>query len=715
MVRRAKRITWASWGLTLTLLVGGLVLTVMNRSTVDLGTASLYTIFWLAAVAYSAVGGLIARRQPANPIGWLFCVMALALAALPFAQEYAIRGRYFSPGSLPAADWFGFATNWLFLVVLGPIAPVFLLFPNGRVLSPRWRIVVWAAVISWLFLVGEFFAPDVATGTGGGHLVKYGGAVPNPLGVEALRGGPGAVGALFAVTLAVSSIGSVVSLIMRLRRAQGVERQQVRWLAYTGAAAVALLPVLPIGVALNENPILGNLFWFGITLVLALGIPIASGIAILKYRLYDLDVVVKKTVVFGALAAFATIVYLAVVVGIGAAIGNRSNSALTLAAAAIVAMSFQPLRVRARRFADRLVYGERATPYEVLSEFSDRMSAGYSTDDVLSRMVQILAQGTGADHAAVWLRVGSQVRPAATWPPEDEEDPALTPVAVDEIDRMPGAGRSFPVRHQGELLGALAVTMPPAEPLTPSQERLIADLASQAGLVLRNVRLIEELRASRQRLVAAQDEERRRLERNLHDGAQQQFVALGVQLSLAQRLAAKDAPQVAEMLEGLKAQAAEALDDLRDLARGIYPPLLADRGLAEALKAQGRKSAVPVEVMADGVGRFPQEIEAAVYFSCLEALQNVAKYAGASTAVVRLADTGGELTFEVEDDGAGFDASSTGYGTGLQGMADRLDALGGRLDVRTAEGRGTTIIGVMPVAATSAVGSDEPSRPAPVV
>ena len=699
-MRRAKAITWASWGLTLALLVCGLVLIVMNRSTVDFGTASLYTVFWLSAVSFSAVGGLIARRHPSNPIGWLFCLMALALAALPSFQEYAIRGRYFSPGSLPASDWFGFANNWLFLVVLGAIPLVFLLFPNGRALSPRWRIVVWAAVISWVFTLGEFFAPDVATGTGGDRLVKYGGAVSNPLGIQALKPN-GIVGGLFGLVLGLASIAAIVSLVVRLRRAEGVERQQVRWLAYTGAAAVMLLPVLPFAVSLNGNKILSNLFWYGMTLVLALGIPIASGIAILKYRLYDLDVVVKKTVVFGALAAFATLVYLAVVVGIGAAIGNRSNSGLTLAAAAIVAISFQPLRARARRFADRLVYGHRATPYEVLSEFSDRMSAGYSTDDVLPRMVQILAQGTGAERAAVWLRVGSQVRPAATWPVENGE-PILAPVVLDDMDRLPGAGRSFPVRHQGELLGALAVSMPPNEPLTPSQERLIGDLASQAGLVLRNVRLIEELRASRQRLVAAQDAERRRLERNLHDGAQQQFVAIGVQLGLAQRLAAKDAPQVAEMLERLKTQAAEALDDLRDLARGIYPPLLADQGLAAALKSQARKSAVPVDVVADGVGRFPQEIEAAVYFSCLEALQNVAKYAGASSAVVRLVYAHGELTFEVEDDGVGFDSSSTGYGTGLQGMADRLDALGGRLDVRSARGSGTTITCVVPVEATSA-------------
>jgi signal transduction histidine kinase len=218
-------------------------------------------------------------------------------------------------------------------------------------------------------------------------------------------------------------------------------------------------------------------------------------------------------------------------------------------------------------------------------------------------------------------------------------------------------------------------------------------------LVLRNVRLIEELRASRQRLVAAQDQERRRLERNIHDGAQQQLVALGIQLGLAHRLASKEAPSLAELLAKLQSQSTEALDDLRDLARGIYPPLLADQGLAAALAAQARKAAFPVEVQSDGIGRYPQEAEAAVYFCCLEALQNAGKYAEATRATVRLQASEDALTFEVADDGQGFDSDHTPMGSGLQNMADRLAALGGTLDVTSRPGEGTTVTGRLPVAA----------------
>jgi signal transduction histidine kinase len=246
-------------------------------------------------------------------------------------------------------------------------------------------------------------------------------------------------------------------------------------------------------------------------------------------------------------------------------------------------------------------------------------------------------------------------------------------------------------------MGALTLKMPASDPMNSAKERLLADLASQAGLVLRNARLIEELRASRQRLVAAQDEERRKLERNLHDGAQQQLVALAVQLKLARQLVDRDAEKAGTMLDSLQGSAAEALEDLRDLARGIYPPLLADRGLAAALEAQARKAAVPTTVEADAVGRYPQDVESAVYFSVLEALNNVAKYAGASRAVVALAQSNGELTFEVRDDGAGFDAKAKAYGTGLQGMRDRLDAIGGGLQVESAPGYGTKVTGRIPV------------------
>jgi signal transduction histidine kinase len=435
-------------------------------------------------------------------------------------------------------------------------------------------------------------------------------------------------------------------------------------------------------------------------------LPIAIGIASMKYRLYDIDVVINRTLVYGALALFITTVYVAIVVGIGALIGSggKPNLALSVIATAIVAVAFQPVRERVQKVANRLVYGNRATPYEVLSQFSERVAESYAADDVLPRMARVLAEGTGAARADVWLRTGAILRQAASWPADSATaEPAR--VVGDSLPEMLDADRAVEVRHQGELLGALTVTKRKGESLTPVEEKLLTDLAAQAGLVLKNVGLtsellarLEDLRASRQRLVAAQDEERRRLERNLHDGAQQNLVALKVKLGLAEMFAEKDPARARATLAELKADTDEALETLRDLARGIYPPLLADQGLVAALESQSRKATVLVAVEAEGVDRYPREVEAAVYFCVLEALQNVQKYARGSGATVRVRGGADSLTFEVEDDGAGFDPTTQPKGSGLQNMQDRLDALGGTITVDSAPGRGTRVVGSMPVA-----------------
>jgi signal transduction histidine kinase len=260
------------------------------------------------------------------------------------------------------------------------------------------------------------------------------------------------------------------------------------------------------------------------------------------------------------------------------------------------------------------------------------------------------------------------------------------------------------VRHQGEVLGALAVSMPPNDPIDPTREQLVRDLASQAGLVLRNERLTGQLRArlvdlkaAQKRLVAAQDQERRKLERNIHDGAQQQLVALQVRHRLAEQLIDRDPATAKQMLGELQDDTARALDDLRDLARGIYPPLLADEGLVAALEAQARRAPLPVTVRSDGFRRYPQDVETAVYFSVLEALQNVAKHAGATSVEVSLDEPPGAVRFAVRDDGRGFDLGETGYGTGLQGIADRLGAEDGRLEIESAPDRGTIVAGTIPL------------------
>jgi signal transduction histidine kinase len=650
---------------------------------------------------YVAIGRAIVRRDAGNTIGWLLLLIPLLTAFSLAVGVYATTALVDRPGELPLGIWAAWLDRWLLPTVLSSFIYIFLLYPDGHLPSPRWRPALVLTVVATAITAVSFaLTPGRMTGSQA-HLETV--HVNNPLGVSGLSGLVDALTVVGSVGLLVSAVLAGAALVVRYRGAPPDTRQQIRWLRFVGVTFLVVLALMIVFGAAGASDLVGNILFTLMFATLALGIPAACGVAILKYRLYDLDIVVRKTVVLAIVAGAITIVYAVVAVGIPLAIrGVGSNSgfdAIPLVAAAVVALVFDPVRRRARRLADRLVLGERATPYEVLSSFGERVGDTYATDDVLPRMARLLSQGTGADATTVWLRVAGELRPEASWPSELVR--GSLPAPGETLPPFPDED-AFEIRDQGEVLGAITLRMPASDPMDPSKSKLVRDLAAQAGLVLRNVRLIEDLRASRQRLVAAQDEERRRIERNIHDGAQQQLVALAVQLKLARTMVDRDPAKAGPMLDGLQAAATTALEDLRDLARGIYPPLLADQGLTAALEAQARKAALPVTVSSEGVGRYPQEIEAAVYFCSLEALNNVAKYAGASAAEVRLAQENGHLSFTVHDDGAGFDPDVTGYGTGLHGMADRLDAIGGNLTVESAPGSGTFVRGWVPVATGAA-------------
>jgi signal transduction histidine kinase len=405
------------------------------------------------------------------------------------------------------------------------------------------------------------------------------------------------------------------------------------------------------------------------------------------------------------MALFVTAVYVAVVRGGGELIGSTHSPSLALSvlATAIVALGFQPVRRRLRPIAARLIRGERAAPYEVMTRFLEEFSGGYATDEVPARMARVLAEGTGARYAQVWLCVDGAPTLAATWPPEAAtagSDPA--PPGVTD---PPAGRRGLAVRHADQELGILVVQERDQQPLTPIEDQLFAGLAAQAGLVLRSVRLraelavrlkertqrARELSASRERIIAAQDEERRRLERNIHDGAQQHLVALAVNLSLARALVARSSARLPVVLTDLTRAAEDTIDTLSDLSRGIYPRALSEKGLAAALEVALAAGSLPVDLTVEEIPRPRPDIEAALYFCCLEALQNAAKHSGATRAAVRLSRTGEGLGLVVSDDGKGFSPNAVGPGSGLVNMRDRAESVGGRLRVDSEPGRGTEI------------------------
>jgi signal transduction histidine kinase len=649
----------------------------------------LYLVNGIPLLAGSAIALLLTTRRPANPVGWLLGVSMILLGLLFLGPDYAYHWLYGQdvPGAFVRPLLLGAALGWfagfLILLVLLP-----LVFPEGRLLSRRWRLLVWLPlVLAAMAWVSSWLDP---TPFGDAHR-----HVANPVGLPGAHGVVIVLGSVFSLGLVPSMVAGVVSLGVRYRRADSDVRQQLKW--FIAAVAVSVTAMLFFLATLSPAGLVA--IAIGLTTL-----PVSIGIAVLKYRLYDIDVVINRTVLFATMAGFITAVYVAIVVGIGSLVGGsgRANLFLSVLATAIVGVAFQPVFGRARRLANRLVYGKRATPYEVLSDLSEHLADTYANEDLLPRMARTLAQATGATRVEVWLRAASEIRSAAVWPPDSP--PSHPTAVIGQLLPRIGTDYAVAVRHQGELLGALSLARRAGQSLTPMEQKLVADLAGQAGLMLKNVGLaadlqvrLEELRASRQRLVTAQDAERRRIERNLHDGAQQHLVALKIKLGILRGLTRKDPDRAAELASQVEDDADEALATLRDLARGIYPPLLADQGLVAALQSQAAKAPLHVDVHADGVARYPQETEAAVYFCCLEALQNIAKYAGASQASVRLAAANGSLDFAVQDDGAGFDTAATPKGSGLTNMTDRIDALGGSLELTSTPGEGTRITGSLPI------------------
>ena len=638
-------------------------------------------VFWaLRFAAFPVVGALIASSRPRQPVGWLLLGIGLAVSIGALAEVGGEALYRPAPGVGAVLYEFGETMSKL---LFGQIALLLLLFPTGRLPGTNWRWLGLALILLIaLSATGGMTAP-------GPVLDRFEGRGPiNPIGVNQIpvlqflgsdRG--------FVIYVAVL-LGCASSLFIRYRRANLDDRQRLKW--FTLAALIFVLFQVGDGVApLLIGSYLGPAYLAGEALA-TVGLAAAIAIAILRHRLFDVDLVISRTVAYALLAALITGFYAAVVVGAGFLAGTASppRFLLSVAATAIVAVTFQPLRARLLRLADRLVFGRRATPYEVLAGFSDRLITMTDWESIMPEMARVLAAGTGAVVATVWLRRGTAEVPACTWPSDAS--------FVSRGD----ATRVSEVTLRGELLGRLAVRCRPGDAMSQTEERLMDDLAHQAGFVFRTVSLQQELRlsldslrASRERLIAVQDQERQRIERDLHDGAQQNLTALRMKLGQMQ---SGDVPaHLSRLLTEMQEDVQEAIDSIRTLARGVYPPLLEAQGLSAALTARARYLAQPVEIHC-GPERYARDIETAIYFCCSESLQNLAKHAQARRAAVRVWADASRLEFEVKDDGRGFDVDA-GSGTGLASMRDRVETLGGGLDIRSGAGSGTSVTGWLPL------------------
>jgi signal transduction histidine kinase len=648
---------------------------------------------------FSTIGRLIVTRT-GNAIGWVFLGIGSA-GALGLPAEGYLQASYETPyvATLPGTEAAGVIASAMPAVAAMAIPMLFLLFPTGRPPTRRWH---W---VGWLWLVGvslSFVWLVLRPGSIYGEPGQF--SIENPIGLLFLERLRFLFFDIGGTAILLSAIASIVSLVVRYRRSRGEERQQLKWLMLVAVAAlsifasmVLLAPFLDDGSA---GAVVENAMWGSLVIVLALGIPAATVLAIFRYRLYDVDVVISKTIVYAGLALFISLAYVAIVVGVGELLGgDDANPALQIAATATVAIAFEPARERLQRFGNRLVYGKRATPYEVMSSFGHRMAAVPSIDAVLPDMAETAARGVGGTGAKVTLLLGDGRARSVTWPADGPVEDSTF---------------ALPVTYADQPIGEIGIAKPANEPLRPAERRLLEDLAGHAGLALHNVRLASDLAAkaeelaaqtreierSRERLVTARDAQRRRLERELRDGIATELAAIRDEVGSDAGRVTTDPDGVQRSLDDLGLRANDALDELRDVARGIFPPLLIDKGLAAALESHVRKSAGGVTLEIDprvAAARFEPASENAVYFCCVQALQNAQRHAPGANVTIRLGVDGPDvLTFVVRDDGAGFDPATVELREGMQIMTDRIAALGGTISVESSPGKGTTVIGAIP-------------------
>lgn len=658
--------------------VGSAVMVV--EAGVELWWAENGSFVLLFVVFFAVFASVAMTRQPRNRVVWIMAassffgglwLLGLPAAVLAGGDPQIVVDPALVPTELPVLSaWItAFANPAVVLALFLHVTFGLLLFPDGRLLSPSWR---WLGSTTAFALIG--------TAAGWGYGLRPSSAVPAD---------STTVFGMFFTLLQISTLGCLLALGVRYRHSTGLVRRQIKWV-FWGAAI--FVPAVIISGVLDGTQYEG---WIPIPLTLAEAAYLAAyGLAVTRYQLFDVDLVISKTAVLAGLAGFITVVYAVVVGGVGVFLGSGVDTALPLSVAAtvIVAIAFQPLRSRLTQMANRMVYGDRESPYEVLSKLSARMRDQEATEHVMPRMAQLVAIATGAERVTVWAVEHHGLTATASWPPDEAES------TIPSLDLLTDVDHQVPIVHDGATLGAITVSMPRGERLAEGARRLIDDVASQAGLVMRNTLLIEQLRSSRRRLVSAQDDERRRLERDLHDGAQQDFVAAKMRVAMAHRLTERgDVDRATSLLEDALSGIDEGVVSLRRLAHGIYPPQLESEGLGVALQAQTRRSEIPLDVVAIGVGRYSSEIETAVYFCILEAIQNANKYSSASEIDVIVRGDRESLTFEVIDNGIGFDTKVEAMGRGLTNMSDRLDALGGHLDLVSTLGEGTTVFGRLPL------------------
>jgi signal transduction histidine kinase len=675
-------LAWSTAVLALTLtaagLAGGLWVFVQTKS-----QGWLPPHLWASVVSiitFAMVGALVATRHARNPVGWICLVVAVltALTLFAFSYQMAAEAGYLPLRASEVARWL---VSWLWIPgTILPITFLLLLFPDGRLPSVRWRPVGWAAglgIAAYTFGIALHPLPST-------ELVP----TPNPFSIPGSTAVLDGVIVAANILMAIGAVGSLAALVVRFRRSHGTERAQLKWLAYAGTVTLLGSIVIYVMYAIWPNdPLIYEVMLIGV-MATTTALALAAGIAILRHRLYDIDLVINRTLVYGALSAAIAGVYLLVVGGLGLLLQARGSLALALVGVGSVVIVAQPVRDRLQRAVNRLMYGERDEPYAVLSRLGQRLEATIAPEAVLPTIVETVAQALKLPYVAITLR----------------RDDVVTTVA--EHGQPMGDLIHLPLVYQSETIGQLSLSpRGPGEAFSAADRRLLDDLARQAGMAAHEIGLNVALQRSRERLVTAREEERRRLRRDLHDGLGSQLAALHLRAGTLRRLIPPELPAAdAGMLE-LQSEIHAAIADIRRLVYELRPPALDELGLGGALRSLAAQcstqNGLQVQVEApEKVPPLPAAVEVAAYRIAQEALANVVRHAQARTCQVQLR-LAGSLCLEILDDGIGLPVARQ-PGVGLRSMRERAEELGGTCSIETASANGARVMLRLPLPALPA-------------
>lgn len=662
-------------GWLLGVLLGGIAAALV-AVTIVLGTRNGYSLLYLAFIISepfgALVGGLIIARQPRNPVGWLIVVHAFCFIGGEWSRQYALYDAQTAPGSLPFAHAIAWFSYWLW----GPgiacglaLMPFF--FPNGQVLSPRWRYGLWyiIVVMSLVTINMAFQASDIETP-----------GIPNPLGFLPAWSLNAQLEVLFGIFWITSASIGIASLAVRFWRSTSDERRQIQWLLYA-------IVIVIVGDRLFPDT--GVIAEIVLTVSLA-GLWVAIGIAILRYRLYDIEPLINRTLVYGVLTALIVGLYIAIVAYLGALfefgglLAGQVDLPLQLLATGVVAVLFQPLRRYLQRGVNRLLYGHRDEPYVVLARLGQQLGVAFSPSDVLPTVVATVRETLKLPYVAIALR-------------DDEDDEETittasgTPVA---------AQTTLPLVYQQDHIGALILGQRhPGEVFSTREQRLLEDLARYISIIAHTVQLNRALQYSRERLVTAREEERRRLQRDLHDGLGPTLAGLTMQLDAARSLLADDPDTSEALLTEVKDELQVTIGSVRRLVYQLRPPALDQFGLIAAVREHVLRSDHPhgtriLLEAPESLPPLPAAVEVAAYYIVIEAVNNVIRHAKAQHCRVQLSLVP-LLTIRILDDGTGLPEQHRA-GVGLHSMRERAAELGGMCTILPVPGGGTEVHAYLP-------------------